>query len=100
MFAIPRTIFARSTDYGRPMKPFFIKRQFGQIKFGVLSVDFTLARTEIIYPKNVGTLVAMNFTQDKYSAPRAIEKMKILGALLELPAKQHCQFGQLGPIMR
>ena len=28
----------------------------------------------------------------------AIEKIKILGAILELPAKQHCQFGPLGPI--
>jgi hypothetical protein len=28
-----------------------------------------------------------------YSAPRTIEKIKILGAILELPAKQHCQFG-------
>ena len=26
------------------------------------TVVFTLARTEIIYPKNVGALVAMNFT--------------------------------------
>ena len=52
----------------------------------------TLAKTEIIYPINVGALVAMNFTQDKYPAPRKIEKMKILGALLELPAKQHCQY--------
>ena len=25
--------------------------------------------------------------------------MKILGALLELPAKQHCRFGQFGPII-
>jgi hypothetical protein len=32
--------------------------------------------------------VAMDFTQDKYSAPRTNEKMKILGAILELPAKQ------------
>jgi hypothetical protein len=23
----------------------------------------------------------------------AIEKIKILGAIMELPAKQHCQFG-------
>ena len=51
----------------------------------------TLAITEIIYPKNMGALVAMNFTLDKYSALRTIEKMKILGALLEIPAKQHCQ---------
>jgi hypothetical protein len=28
----------------------------------------------------------------------AIEKIKILGAVLELPAKQHCQFSQFGPI--
>ena len=30
----------------------------------------------------------------------ASEKIKILGALLELPAKQHCQFGQFGPSFR
>ena len=59
--------------------------------FRITSIDHTLAKTEIIYPKNVGALVAMNFTLDKYSAPRKIEKMKILGAFLELPAKQHCQ---------
>ena len=28
----------------------------------------------------------------------AIEKVKILGAILELPAKKHCLFGQFGPI--
>ena len=28
----------------------------------------------------------------------AIEKNKILGAILELPAKQHCQFSPFGPI--
>ena len=27
----------------------------------------------------------------------AIEKNKILGAVLELPAKQHCQFSPFGP---
>ena len=42
----------------------------------------------------------MNFTQDKYSAPMAIEKIKILGAVLELPAKQHCWFGRFGPVLR
>ena len=26
-----------------------------------------------------------------------IEKIKILGAVLELPAKQHCQFSPFGP---
>ena len=28
----------------------------------------------------------------------AIEKIKILGAVFELPAKQHCQFSPFGPI--
>ena len=39
----------------------------------------------------MGAKVAMDFTQYKDSAPMAIEKIKILGALLELPGKQHCQ---------
>jgi hypothetical protein len=30
----------------------------------------------------------------------AIEKIEILGAVLELPTKQHCRFGQFGPILR
>ena len=30
----------------------------------------------------------------------AIEKIKILGAVLELPAKQHCQFIQFGPFLQ
>ena len=50
-----------------------------------------MAKTEIIYPKNVGALVAKNFTYDELSAFMAIEKIKILVAVLELPAKQHCQ---------
>ena len=28
----------------------------------------------------------------------AIEKIKILGAILELPAKQHCQFSPFDPL--
>jgi hypothetical protein len=51
-------------------------------------------------PKNVRAKVSMNFTLDKYSAPMAIAKIKILGAVLELPAKQHFRFGQFGPILR
>ena len=60
----------------------------------------TLAKTKMIYPKNLRAKVAMDFTSVKYSAPMAIEKNKILGVVLELPAKQHCQFGQFGPILR
>ena len=44
--------------------------------------------------------VAMDFTEDKYPAAVAIEKMKILEAVLELPAKQHCGFGQFSPVLR
>ena len=40
-----------------------------------------MANAEIIYLKNVGASVAMNFTQDKYSASMAIEKIKILSAV-------------------
>ena len=29
-----------------------------------------------------------------------IEEMKILGAILELPAKKHSRFGQFGPVLR
>ena len=37
----------------------------------------------------------MDFTKNEYLAPMAVEKIKIMGAVLELPAKQHCQFGPL-----
>ena len=54
-----------------------------------------MAKTESIYPKKVGDYLAL----------RTIEKMKILGAFLELPAKQHYQsspfaskLGQIGKI--
>ena len=59
-----------------------------------------IAKTKIMYPKNVRAKVAIDITEDEYSAPMAIEKIKILGALLELSAKQHCQFGQFGPVLR
>ena len=52
-----------------------------------------------------GAKVAMDFTQGKYLANMAIEKIKIVGALLELPAKEHSQsssfttkLGQIGQI--
>jgi hypothetical protein len=40
----------------------------------------------------------MDFTQNDYSAPRTIEKMKILGVVFELPAKQHCAIWPIWPI--
>ena len=65
----------------------------------------TLLIAEILSGKNVRAWVSMDFTRDKFSAPIAIEKIKILGAPWELLAKQHCQsspftsnLGQIGQI--
>ena len=52
-----------------------------------------MAKTEVLYLKFVGAQAAMDFTYNELSAPMAIKKIKILGTVLELPAKQHCQFG-------
>ena len=41
--------------------------------------------------KNAGAQISLFFISYEYSAPMAIEKIKILGAVLELPAKQQCQ---------
>merc|ERR1712052_103865 len=49
---------------------------------------------KLLSGKNVRAWVSMDFTQDKFSAPIAIEKIKILGAPWELLAKQHCQSSQ------
>ena len=55
--------------------------------------------------KNEGPQIAMDFSYNEGLAPMAIEKIKILGDVLELPAKQHCQsspftskLGQIGQI--
>ena len=64
-------------------KPTVFSRYF-RFLYKVWKQRHTLAKTEIIYPKNVGAPVAMIFTQDKHLAPWNVEKMKILGALLEL----------------
>ena len=60
---------------------------------------------KILSVKNARAWVSLDFTLAKYSATMTIEKMKILGAILELPARQHCQsslfiakLGQIGQI--
>ena len=82
----------------------FDKKVLDQVSFIIYAFKdlkpITLAKTKIRCQKNVRTKVALDFTSDEYSAPMAIEKIKILGALLELPAKQHCRFGQFGPVLR
>jgi hypothetical protein len=42
----------------------------------------------------------MDFSKKEGLAHVTIEKIKILGAVLELPAKQHCQFSPFGPFYR
>ena len=40
----------------------------------------------------------MDFSKNDGLAPMTIEIIKILEAVLKLPAKQHCQFSPFGPI--
>ena len=49
---------------------------------------------------DVGAYVAIDFTYNELSANMAIEKIKILRDVLELPAKQYYEFGQFGQILR
>ena len=46
---------------------------------------------ELLCLKNAGAQISLLFTSHEQSAPMAIEKIKILGTVLELPAKQQCQ---------
>ena len=50
--------------------------------------------------KNAGAQIAMDFSKNECLAPMAIEKIKILATVLELPAKQHYQFSPYGPFLR
>ena len=47
----------------------------------------TVAINELLCMKNAGAQIAMDFSENEGLAPMAIEKIKILGAVLELPAK-------------
>ena len=47
----------------------------------------TVAINDLLCMKNAGAQIAMDFSQNEGLAPMAIEKIKILGAVLELPAK-------------
>ena len=52
----------------------------------MLLIQCTVATDELLCLKN--------------AAPMAIENIKILRAVFELPAKQHCQFSPFGPFSR
>ena len=60
--------------------------QFSYFYMNQLFSANTMAKTELLYPKNVGL-----------GGIGSNRKNQILGAVLELPAKQRCQFG---PILR
>ena len=50
-----------------------------------------VATDKLLCLKNAGTQITMFFTSNENTAPMAIEKIQILGAVLELPAREHCQ---------
>jgi hypothetical protein len=58
---------------------------------------FAIKRGEMGHTHHLGMNYYVNFLGSnefqliKGLAPMAIEKIKILGAILELPAKQHCE---------
>jgi hypothetical protein len=56
--------------------------------------------------KKIGVQVSMELSSNKLSTPMAIENIIVLGAVLELIAKQHCQsspftlkMGQIGGVV-
>ena len=58
--------------------------------------QLTLPRKNALGPINSGAYVSMKISSNEESAPMVIEQIKILRAVLELPAKQHCQFSPFG----
>ena len=50
--------------------------------------------------KKCGGLGSNEFQLNEGLAPMAIEKIKILGAILEKQAKLHCQFSPFGPFLQ
>ena len=57
----------------------------------LIEILYTLPRNEFLCQLFGGALVAMNFIYNEGLEPMAVEKIKILGSVLELPAQQ-CQF--------
>ena len=54
------------------------------------STKYTAAINELLCLKNVGAQISMFFTSNEKPAPMAIKTIKILGDILELPARQQC----------
>ena len=60
----------------------------------------TVATDEVLCLKNAGTHTLIFLTSKEQLALMAIEKFKILGAIVEVSAKQLCQFSPLGLFSR
>ena len=60
----------------------------------------TLPKNKLICPKMWGLRSQWNSAQMNNWHPWQLKKNQYLGAILELPAKQHCQFGLFGPFFR
>ena len=57
----------------------------------------TPLRIDLLCMENWGTHCTIEISSNECSAPMAIKKIKLVGAALELLAKQHCQFSPFGP---
>ena len=85
-----RNIFNSRPNPHNGLKPFLKCGEIYAIMY-LQGIKSHYLQLKLLSGKNVRAWVSMDFTQDKFSAPITIKKIKILGAVLELPAKQHCQ---------
>ena len=86
---------ATESKKSRPMSaPFsprsegdFFAQEGGEERPKNYPVQDTLPIPKLLWAWNASTQVGMDFSLDEESAPMTIEKIKILGAVLQLPAK-------------
>ena len=60
------------------------------LKFKGFENLITLPIAKTLSVKNARAWVSTAFTYNEKSTPISIEKIKVLRAVMELPAKQHC----------
>ena len=74
-------------NFPSPVLPVFNEKFVTQIAhLAVNNAVNTVATNELLCLNNAGTQISMFFISNEYSAPMAIGRIKILGAVLELPA--------------
>ena len=66
------------------------------LELAQLTLD-TPPMIDLLCMKNWGTQWTIEISYNEKLAPKAIEKIKIMGTVFELPAKEHCQFSPFGP---